>query len=135
MRFLRHTAGLLIVLGTGLLPATPPPKKKTVAKRPAARRYAPRLTAAQLAILAAEPDPDLAPNAGPTLVAAFSDAIERALDQVRATSEATLLEVRGVGRAQLPATVMGLLFHAAEHTQRHVGQAVTTARIVSGYSG
>ena len=52
MRFLRHTAGLLIVLGTGLLPATPPPKKKTVAKRPAARRYAPRLTAAQLARMA-----------------------------------------------------------------------------------
>ena len=41
-----------------------------------------------------------------------------------------LLEARGVGRLQLPSTVLGLLFHAAEHTQRHVGQIVTTARMV-----
>ena len=41
-------------------------------------------------------------------------------------------EARSVGRAQLPTTVIGLLFHAAEHTQRHAGQAVTTARVVAG---
>jgi hypothetical protein len=35
-----------------------------------------------------------------------------------------------VGRGRLPSTVIGLLFHAAEHTQRHAGQVVTTARIV-----
>jgi hypothetical protein len=39
-----------------------------------------------------------------------------------------MLEARGVGRAQLPSTVLGLLFHAAEHTQRHVGQLTTTAK-------
>ena len=44
--------------------------------------------------------------------------------------ETRLLEWRGVGRAQLPSTTLGLLFHAAEHTQRHVGQMVTTAKIV-----
>ena len=90
------------------------------------------LTAVQLAELKAEPDPDRSPNTGEQLVAAFGAAIERALDQVRETSETTLLEARGVGRARLPSTVLGLLFHAAEHTQRHVGQAVTTARIVTG---
>ena len=41
-------------------------------------------------------------------------------------------EWRGVGRGRLPATAGGLLVHAAEHTQRHVGQAVTTAQVVLG---
>ncbi len=45
---------------------------------------------------------------------------------------ATLTEARGVGRKQLPTTVIGLLVHIAEHTQRHVGQAITTAKIVRG---
>jgi hypothetical protein len=39
---------------------------------------------------------------------------------------------RGVGRARLPTTVGGLLIHCAEHTQRHIGQAVTTAKVVMG---
>ena len=63
---------------------------------------------------------------------AFDAAIREALTQVSTTQERTLLEPRGVGRAQLPSTVIGLLFHAAEHTQRHVGQLVTTAKIVRG---
>ena len=50
----------------------------------------------------------------------------------RATDPATLLEPRGVGRKRLPSNVLGLLFHAAEHTQRHVGQLVTTAKVVRG---
>jgi len=41
-------------------------------------------------------------------------------------------EPRGVGRAMLPSTVGGLLVHCAEHTQRHVGQALTTAKVVVG---
>lgn len=52
------------------------------------------------------------------------------MTQLRSTPEASLTEVRGVGRAQLPSTVLGLLFHAAEHTQRHVGQLLVTARVV-----
>jgi hypothetical protein len=39
---------------------------------------------------------------------------------------------RGVGRAKLPTTVGGLLIHCADHTQRHIGQAVTTAKVVMG---
>jgi uncharacterized damage-inducible protein DinB len=62
------------------------------------------------------------------LLAAFEAAVTRAIDQLRATADTTLTDRRLVGRAQLPSTVIGLLFHAAEHTQRHVGQAVTTAR-------
>jgi uncharacterized damage-inducible protein DinB len=88
------------------------------------------LSAAQKAALAAEEIADAAAGAAAALVAAFDSAVERALAQLGATSEAALLEPRGVGRAQLPSTVLGLLFHAAEHTQRHVGQLVTTAKIV-----
>ena len=39
---------------------------------------------------------------------------------------ATLTEVRGVGRAQIPSTVIGLMVHAAEHTMRHIGQLLVT---------
>ena len=66
------------------------------------------------------------------LVAEFDAAVDRALIQLRATDPSTLLEPREVGRAKLPSTVLGLLFHAAEHTQRHVGQLVTTAKVVRG---
>jgi uncharacterized damage-inducible protein DinB len=88
------------------------------------------LSSAQLAALAAEETPDYAPAAAAALVAGFDAAVERALAQLRSTSEETLLESRSVGRAQLPSTVLGLLFHAAEHTQRHVGQLVTTRKVL-----
>lgn len=65
-----------------------------------------------------------------TLVVRFDAAVEGALAQLRATDPSTALDARKVGRAELPSTVIGLLFHAAEHTQRHVGQLVTTAKIV-----
>ena len=64
------------------------------------------------------------------LVQAFDRQIEQAIRQLQSTSEASLTEVRGVGRAQLPSTVLGLLFHAAEHTMRHVGQLLVTVRVV-----
>lgn len=66
------------------------------------------------------------------LVAEVDHAIDRALAQVRATPPESLTEPRGVGRQQLPSTVLGLLFHAAEHCTRHAGQAITTAKIVAG---
>jgi hypothetical protein len=47
-------------------------------------------------------------------------------------SQQSYEDPRGVGRAMLPSTVGGLLVHCAEHTQRHVGQAVTTAKVVVG---
>ncbi len=87
-----------------------------------------RLSAAQQAALAVEEHPDTTPDIDRRLVAAFDQTVERALEQLRMTSETTLLEARGVGRAQLPSTVLGLLFHAAEHTQRHMGQLATTAK-------
>lgn len=55
-----------------------------------------------------------------------------ARDRIMAFSPESYGEARGVGRAMLPSTVGGLLVHCAEHTQRHVGQAVTTAKVVVG---
>jgi uncharacterized damage-inducible protein DinB len=94
-----------------------------------------RLSAEQQSALAAEREPDLEPGAVDRLLERFSEAVDNALAQLRSTSEVTLVEPRSVGRAQLPSTVIGLLFHAAEHTQRHMGQAVTTAKVVAGSSG
>jgi hypothetical protein len=60
--------------------------------------------------------------------------IDRALDQIRGTRGSDLQTVQLVGRAKIPVMKMGLLFHAAEHCTRHAGQAITTARILSGES-
>jgi len=90
-----------------------------------------QLDEAQRAALAAERDPRAPRLGGAPLRARLESQVERALAQLRATDPETLLEGRGVGRAALPSTVIGLLFHGAEHTTRHVGQLVTTAKIVA----
>jgi hypothetical protein len=89
------------------------------------------LSDAQLLVMKHEalPDPDLGAE---DLLAAFDAAVTRALDELRGTDAQTLTDARTVGRGKLPSTVVGLLFHAAEHTLRHVGQATTTAKLVVG---
>jgi len=89
-----------------------------------------QLSKSQLEQLASEADSGTGPRTGEDLTAAFDQMVERALTQLRQTPDADLLGAREVGRARLPSTVLGLLMHSAEHTQRHVGQLVTTARIV-----
>ena len=90
------------------------------------------LSESQLAYLAAEGQPPTHPGAPAELVQAFARQVDAALTQLKNTPEPTLPEWRGVGRAQLPSTVIGLLVHAAEHTTRHVGQLLVTARVVRG---
>jgi len=87
------------------------------------------LTEAQRTALDAEQIADSAVNPA-ALLHLVCQTIDRALDQIRATPVESLFEVRRVGRSRLPSTVVGLLFHAAEHAQRHAGQIATTARIV-----
>lgn len=65
------------------------------------------------------------------LFAEFEAGIESAAARVRAFSPAQIDEPRTVGKLQLPTTVGSLLIHVAEHTQRHVGQAITTAKVVT----
>ena len=90
------------------------------------------LSAAQLAQLRGEGEPGSPPADARALVDAALAALRGALARLRETPVASLAEPRLVGRAQLPSTVLGLLFHSAEHAQRHAGQIVTTARIVRG---
>ena len=85
---------------------------------------------AQRAALAGEGRPGEPPEELDTLIAGVNRSIDRALEQVRATAPATLDAARTVGRSALPSTVRGLLFHAAEHAQRHVGQVITTTKVV-----
>lgn len=62
------------------------------------------------------------------LLLAFRNQVDSALNQLRHTQSDSLTDARGVGRAQLPSTVIGLLTHAAEHTMRHVGQLHVTVK-------
>ena len=63
--------------------------------------------------------------------ASFSDAAER----VRVLATANFDTARGVGRKQLPTSIGGALIHVADHTQRHVGQVVTTAKVLKALRG
>jgi uncharacterized damage-inducible protein DinB len=60
----------------------------------------------------------------------FVEAVEVSIRRVRALSGHDYQEQRHVGRKGLPASLGGLLVHVADHTQRHVGQAITTAKVV-----
>jgi hypothetical protein len=88
------------------------------------------LTSAQKAVLMGERAPGDPPADAASLIEAWRQGVDRAFAQLAATPEGTLLDARGVGRAQLPSNVIGLLFHAAEHASRHTGQLVTTAKML-----
>lgn len=88
------------------------------------------LTDAQLAVLKTEGVRGTGPDSAEELIAEFRRATDKAMQQVRSTRYDNLLDRREVGRAKLPSTVLGLLVHAAEHTQRHIGQMSTTLKIV-----
>jgi uncharacterized damage-inducible protein DinB len=60
----------------------------------------------------------------------LAGALAEAASRVRALPANQLEESRAVGKKRLPTTVGGLLVHIAEHTQRHVGQAITTTKMV-----
>jgi uncharacterized damage-inducible protein DinB len=86
-----------------------------------------QLSPAQLAALNRELDPD-ATNA--ELFSEFRKGIDDAIRRLQTFSTADLEQPRAVGRKALPTSVGGLLVHCADHTQRHTGQAITTAKIV-----
>jgi hypothetical protein len=90
------------------------------------------LTEEQFQFLAAERLPGNPPTDARTLIAAAHARIEEAINVIRATPDEILFEGRTVGRARLPTYALGLLFHIAEHTQRHTGQLIATAKIARG---
>ncbi|MBM1105369.1 DinB family protein [Aurantibacter crassamenti] len=60
------------------------------------------------------------------MITAFELKVDEALNYFKSIPENTLTELRTIGRKKLPSTLIGLLFHAAEHSQRHVGQLLVT---------
>jgi hypothetical protein len=103
---LRHIAGSVDRLTTYLLGA--------------------QLNEAQMTALRTELEPGA--SLGELLVQ-VNEALAQAEERIKSIGPATLTEPRAVGRQQLPTTVMGLLVHIAEHTQRHVGQAIGAAKL------
>ncbi len=65
-------------------------------------------------------------------MAEYEAGVRRGMERVKGIAADSFEEVREVGRERLPSTVGGLVVHCAEHTQRHVGQAITTAQVVRG---
>ena len=82
----------------------------------------------QIALLKSELDPGATRS---RLFAELTEALAASAKRVRSFSPAQMEEERAVGKKQLPTTVGGLLVHVADHTQRHVGQAITTAKITA----
>lgn len=86
------------------------------------------LDPAQLAALETEK----APGSAEEVLREFRDGLRSAKRRVADVDPATYAEARGIGRKLLPTTVAALLIHCAEHTQRHCGQMVTTAKLHAG---
>jgi uncharacterized damage-inducible protein DinB len=90
-----------------------------------------QLNDAQRARLQEENLPSIPGLTGASLVSRFHEQVNLALEQLRNTDPNSLNEFRGIGKQQLPSTVTGLLFHAAEHTMRHLGQLLVTCSVLT----
>jgi uncharacterized damage-inducible protein DinB len=86
------------------------------------------LSEAQLQALKAEANPD---GSAKEALAELEAAISSVSLRVRALASEDLALPRVIGSKRLPTTLGGLLVHVADHTQRHVGQAITTTKLVS----
>jgi hypothetical protein len=87
------------------------------------------LSAEQLAAIKLEGSPLAAADVAGVLEA-LSTRVDAAVEELKTIDVTTLGDFRGVGRAQLPSTVIGCLVHGAEHAMRHVGQLSVTVRVV-----
>jgi uncharacterized damage-inducible protein DinB len=82
----------------------------------------------QLSAMKAESDPGALRH---DLFLELESALAESVRRIQAFDRSVLEQARSVGQKKLPTSVAGLLIHVADHTQRHVGQAITTAKIVS----
>jgi uncharacterized damage-inducible protein DinB len=91
-----------------------------------------QITAEQLAVLKAEQSGS---ESLAELLAEVEASFSNAAARVRVLATADFDTFRGVGRKQLPTSIGGALIHVADHTQRHVGQVVTTAKVLKALRG
>ena len=87
------------------------------------------LSETQFELLRQEGDPQTKKSIE-ELVKDFDLKVDEALEYFKTIDESILTETRTVGRKKLPSTVIGLLFHAAEHSQRHLGQMLVTISVL-----
>jgi uncharacterized damage-inducible protein DinB len=86
-----------------------------------------QLSETQIATLKQEGEPGVASLA--ELLAGVDAKLSAAESRLRTIAKDSMEEPRYIGKKRLPSTVLGLLVHIAEHTQRHLGQAITTAKL------
>jgi uncharacterized damage-inducible protein DinB len=86
-----------------------------------------QLSPEQMAAMKAEMEPGATRN---ELLAELVVAFAKSAKRIRSFAPNQMEEQRNVGKKQLPSSVGGLLIHVADHTQRHVGQAITTVKVV-----
>ena len=92
-----------------------------------------QLTPEQLEAIHREMDPCPGPSGSlPELLIEVNEALRLSEQLIRALDPAQLTEPRSVGRKHLSTTVVGLVVHLAEHTQRHVGELIITAKVARG---
>jgi uncharacterized damage-inducible protein DinB len=91
-----------------------------------------RLNDAQLEALKREMEPS---GSREKIFGEFEEGIDSAMRRIKAIPAGSYDKARWVGRGALPSSVGGLLVHCADHAQRHVGQLVTTAKVVVGMRG
>ena len=91
-----------------------------------------QLSAEQLAALKAEQTGE---ETLAELLAEVEASVSHAAGRERELAPADFETFRGVGRKQLPTSIGGALIHVADHTQRHVGQVVTTAKVLAALRG
>ena len=91
-----------------------------------------KLSDAQMEALESEMQPS---GSREIVFAEFEGGVDSAMQRIKAIPPGSYDKARWVGRAELPSSVGGLLVHCADHAQRHVGQLVTTAKVVAGMRG
>ena len=89
-----------------------------------------QLSAEQLTTLKAEQGSEANQESLAVLLAGVGAAVSKAAERIRVLATANLETPRFVGRKQLPTSLGGAMIHVADHTQRHVGQVVTTAKVL-----
>jgi uncharacterized damage-inducible protein DinB len=89
-----------------------------------------QLSAEQLTTLKAEQGSEANQESLAVLLAGVEAAVSNAAERIRVLATANLETPRFVGRKQLPTSIGGAMIHVADHTQRHVGQVVTTAKVL-----
>lgn len=63
----------------------------------------------------------------------LNNRITDAVNELKNVNPDSLTEFRGIGRKQIPTTLLGLYVHSAEHSMRHIGQLLVTVRVLKEF--